>query len=199
MQYRIPIEIEPPRRVFGLATPRHMLQKLYWEIHSLERNIESQVTETHSQLDAAYFAFNAAVTAWHLSDWVWESASVELKAEIANELKLKASTVDEFQRSLSQNYEAIENCRNIANGSKHKTDRGNQSFRVSLEWTYGSTFHGTTKIDAPISYDLLVVNNGHQVRAVEMFNEVFRVWRCLLSEWGFVEPELVTGDYKPLV
>jgi hypothetical protein len=61
-----------PSNVFALATPHHLLIKLAWENGQLRQPLKTKqpIAWTHAP---AYHAFNCAVTAWHLTDWTWES------------------------------------------------------------------------------------------------------------------------------
>jgi hypothetical protein len=73
----VPEKLPPaPDKVFVLASPTHVLHKLHWEISQLKKALVSEpekLAYTHVQ---AYFAFNCAVTAWHLADWVLGSERV---------------------------------------------------------------------------------------------------------------------------
>ncbi|SRR6266851_1202949 len=71
---RIREAAQPPRQVFALATPAHMLEKLWWEIEQLKRSLEPDDRYRISGV-ATYHAFNCAITSWHITDWVWESPS----------------------------------------------------------------------------------------------------------------------------
>ena len=64
---RIPIPDEQPK-VFRLSTPMHLLDKLRWEIAGFQRSLRSK--SIYRELHPAYHAFNCAVTAWHMTDWV---------------------------------------------------------------------------------------------------------------------------------
>ena len=82
---------EPPGQVFMLATPAHMLTKLHWEIYSLRKALTEKpehIGHTHAP---AYCAFNCAVTAWHLADWVWKASSVDRRADILASLGTTAA------------------------------------------------------------------------------------------------------------
>jgi hypothetical protein len=58
---------------FGLQTPRDLLEKLQWECE------QAGLYRPRSTAERAYHAFNAAVTAWHICDWIWETASEQAK------------------------------------------------------------------------------------------------------------------------
>ena len=62
---------------FDIENPRDMLDKLLREIKRLE------CTDDREQ--AADHCFNAAVTAWHIHDWIWREAeaNADLKEKLA--------------------------------------------------------------------------------------------------------------------
>ncbi len=82
-----------------------MLHKLYWEKEQLRKQVDSQQENLFNHLTAAYFAFNAAVTAWHLTDWIWEAATPDWRREIAQDLDLPKLELKIFQNKL------VEKCR----------------------------------------------------------------------------------------
>jgi hypothetical protein len=86
---------------FGLLTPRDLLSKLLWEIECLADPSSSLEIES-------YRCFNAAVTAWHLTDWVWQ-------AHHQNEY----GTVAKFQEWVRRQSKELGICDQLANGSKH--------------------------------------------------------------------------------
>jgi hypothetical protein len=95
---------EPPHQVFMLATPAHMLTKLHWEIYSLRKALSEKpehIGHTHAP---AYCAFNCAVTAWHLADWVWNASSEDRRADI---LALLGSTAGNDRNAFGKFQTAI--------------------------------------------------------------------------------------------
>ena len=55
----------PPPQTFGFESCVDLVWKLYWEIERLHH------ATPHNVIDMKCFAFNAAVTAWALTDWVF--------------------------------------------------------------------------------------------------------------------------------
>ena len=78
---------EGPSSVFALATPQHMLTKLAWEIRQLRESLSPNDSGFVWPLVPAYHAYNSAVTAWHLVDWVWCTADQESRAQIAEKFQ----------------------------------------------------------------------------------------------------------------
>ena len=49
--------------------PQHVMEKLAWELMLMDSN--SVWTDNYGQPVPVFEAFNAAVTAWHISDGLW--------------------------------------------------------------------------------------------------------------------------------
>lgn len=103
----------PDRKRVGLERPSDLLAKLHWEIEQLRLPVDQEAI-------ASYRAFNCAVTAWSICDWVWHAAAPELRERFraespnpnANGSEPLASLVRERSRELVI-------CQQLANGSKH--------------------------------------------------------------------------------
>jgi hypothetical protein len=75
---------------------------------------------------AIFIAFNAVVTAWHITDWLWQSSS-ERRVALAKRYNFAyAETetgirkgLERFQNAVVEDCRALYVCREIANGSKH--------------------------------------------------------------------------------
>jgi hypothetical protein len=59
--------------VFAMNQPQHMWVKLAWELQHLTDSMS--VWEDNGPYPEPVFrAFNTAVTAWHITDWLWQSS-----------------------------------------------------------------------------------------------------------------------------
>jgi hypothetical protein len=106
--------------------PQHMLSKLLWEIRELT-DVMSVWTENEEFPVPIFIAFNAAVTAWHITDWLWQSRA-QTRALLAERYKIEFSEgtqnglrvgLERLQSSVAADCRALHVCREIANGSKH--------------------------------------------------------------------------------
>ncbi len=62
----------PDRKRLGLENPVDLWSKLQWEIDQLGVPVDQETV-------ASYRAFNCAVTAWSICDWVWNAAAPDLR------------------------------------------------------------------------------------------------------------------------
>ena len=97
----LPMPLDPPDKVFGLAAPHHMLMKLKWEIFQL-RTVAAEPCEPGAEIEPGYHAFNCAVTAWHMADWVWQSASPRLMIRDGDVSRSALEVFEEAARTWDQ-------------------------------------------------------------------------------------------------
>lgn len=95
-------------QTFALEDCRDLLRKLEWEIEGLK------ATPQHAADELVWRAFNAAVTAWQISDWVWEELT---PAQMA---ALNVVSKTGLQNKARDECRAIHLCRQIATASKHR-------------------------------------------------------------------------------
>jgi hypothetical protein len=188
---------EAPDQVFMLATPDHMLMKLHWEIYSLRKALSEKpenIGHTHAP---AYCAFNCAVTAWHLADWVWKASSEVRRADIIALLGTTTAGNDrrdfvKFQTAIRSQSRALHICRQLATGSKHMTvtDYPDPNRRAKMRWESEPARVGEMRAGDPFAvhrYRLMVSDKGVERHAIDVFGEAFKDWERFLGRWGFIE------------
>jgi hypothetical protein len=186
----IPDQPESPSNVFALATPHHLLIKLHWEIKQLRLALEAD-RDLLSMHAPAYHAFNCAVTCWHLSDWVWESADNERRQLISSQLVAKLRGIEDFQTAIRTKHRPLYICWQIANGSKHfrlrKTDAAIKTDEV---WEYRPAMAGRLQAGQPLGsyvYRLSLTDQGHRLEALDVFNDAMTIWERELAAWFVIE------------
>jgi hypothetical protein len=188
---------EPPDQVFMLATPAHVLTKLHWEIYSLRKALSEKpehIGHTHAP---AYCAFNCAVTAWHLADWVWNASPKDRRTDI---LALLGTTVTgddrqdfvKFQTAIRNHSRALHICRQLATGSKHMavTAHPAPNVRATMRWETEAARVDETRVGDPFAVDryrLVVSDKGVERAAVDVFGDAFKDWERFLGRWGFID------------
>ena len=185
-----------PDKVFMLATPAHMLQKFHWEIAQLKKMLREKPEKLGYVHAPSYCAFNCAVTAWHIADWVWQSPHAHHE-DLLSRFGL-AVTVDDkrnfsaFQNGIRQKSRAIHICRQLATGSKHMTvsNHADPTVKADMRFETKSATFGEAKYGDPFAvslYHLIVTDNEEERSAVDVFEQAYKDWQRFLGEWGFVE------------
>ena len=104
-----------------------MVSKLYFEIMKLIDSL-SVWTKSREFPKPLFIAFNTAVTAWHITDWLWEfpvnSTRAAMKKRFGfdyNEWSQRGRNtgLHTFQNAVVADRRSIYICREIANASKH--------------------------------------------------------------------------------
>ena len=194
---KVPVPEKPLDKVFAMVTPYHYLRKLHWEVEGLRKStVPSADFDAH--LTAAYHAFNCAITAWHMVDWVWESLDAAERQELSKSLGMQVADGSLFRNSMRSASRAINCCRDIATGSKHKivARGGDPEVRAVLEWDQ-THFTCESSVGEPlVQYRArLMVHDGYGARpALEVFEEAFDFWYRLFEQLGWAEDRLITGS-----
>jgi hypothetical protein len=105
-------------QTFAFTDCRELLEKLdrevdrYGEVAGRDELLdpEALLKLVHQLKDSA---FNAAVTAWHLCDWVFNDMTPEQRA------KLNFRNLADLQEHVRENCRALYLCRQAATASKH--------------------------------------------------------------------------------
>jgi hypothetical protein len=189
---------KPPDHVFMLATPAHMLTKLHWEIYNLRKAISEKPEHIWNTHALAYCAFNCAVTAWHIADWVWKASSVDRRADILASLGTTAANdrkdFGKFQTAIRNKRRALHICRQLATGSKHMTvtDYPDPNVRAVTQSETEYARAGEMRAGDPLvvhRYRLVVSDKGVERAAVDVFADAFRYWEWFLGEWGHLSED----------
>jgi hypothetical protein len=184
--------VEAPKQsdiqnVFAMHQPQHMMAKLVWELEKLMDSM-SVWTDNKGYAVPIFAAFNTAVTAWHISDWLWQSRT-EPRATLAKRFKLSYSEGTKNQRhvGLKRFQEAIvaENrplyvCREIANGSKHMRKHSvDPNIRAIVEWLPAVEKVGVVE-PRDLVPNLMIADGSDRRDAAQWFIEAFGFWEQLI-------------------
>jgi hypothetical protein len=170
----------PDRKRLGLDSPTDLLAKLRWEIVQLGLPIDEQAV-------ASYRAFNCAVTAWSISDWVWKSASADLRRRLrAESPKPDANDAECFASLLRQQSRELAICQQLANGSKHfvldkYNDKTVSSYRTaSVSFFLSDT--GEEHIEH--THGVFVETGTHVYSDLGLFTRAHDYWRKFFMHYG---------------
>jgi hypothetical protein len=168
-----------PEQVFGLATPHHLLIKLYWEISELEAAVAP--APPPARAPAVYHAYNCAVTAWHCADWAWKFANPNIKKELSSAVQSASPSRRDFFNGICERSRDLQICRSIANGSKHMgLNVEDATVRADVE------FYGSLE-DNPNSWRqvLFVYDDNKKTRAEVIFRNAADFWSRLFTHVGY--------------
>jgi hypothetical protein len=155
-------------QTFAFPNCRGLLSKLereidrYSEARRAASALSAPVKEVDDMRDAA---FNAAITAWHLCDWVYE----DLTEEQCDKLDIKSLRALR-ERAIAE-CPALKICRLAATASKHWTVTQKPDDRVKVvvgampEWTI-------------LFYD----DAGKEIEAGVAFEQVFAFWNQFIFQ-----------------
>lgn len=100
---------------FGLQSGYDMVRKAWREHQRCLKAVSSD--------DRRDAAINCAITAWHLTDWIWAgmASGSALRPEVADLLGVRGRrpTKDDFVKWAIQSCPELAVCQSICNGSKH--------------------------------------------------------------------------------
>jgi hypothetical protein len=170
-----------------------MLTKLGWEIAGLRSALSAPIKEG---AEPAYHAFNCAVTAWHMSDWVWRSATAEDRAELLSKLAAPATgkgSFAAFTGELVKQHRVLHICRQIATGSKHKIIERDPDpdVRAEEQWHAGCRIWSVGGGSITYYVSLMIRDGKIWLPALKVFEEAAQTWDRLLREWGYLEAKLI--------
>jgi len=173
------------QKAFGLYDYRDMLKKLNWELKNLFLRQRSDISA------CAYHSFNCAVTAWHVTDWLWHDLSSLSKIEIkAKEKRIKFwKTCQEFQRYVRDNCPALRLCHQIATGSKHCLMTYNPDPSIAAAISNGEKYDFGNPI---------IIENGSHHSADQVFYDALVWLEKFHQDWGiFPEEPFCPIDDEP--
>ncbi|MCM0018399.1 MAG: hypothetical protein NBV67_00230 [Tagaea sp.] len=163
------------KQTFGLENCRDMLAKLEWEI---ERYREAS---PHDAASLTHIAFNAAVTAWQLADWVCADIT---PAQLA---RLGVADGNAFKRKVLRESRAVYLCRQVATASKHAfvSDHFDETVDSVVNATDGDVEINDEAIFATPPVWALAIQDGEKIMPVmKVFEGALDYWTKLIFENG---------------
>ncbi len=168
---------------FDLVDCRDLLQKLEREMDRIRR--------CNRREELADLGFNFAVTAWHLTDWVWADIKGVhgLKTALAAEASVRAPefNFNEFRDLLRRRSDDLNYCRLIATASKHvgvePLPGDPDAFTATGSAGPSSVLLGGAPLaTSPLAvagsgkYVLKIIVDGERIPAVKVFERVLEFW-----------------------
>jgi hypothetical protein len=184
-------ELTAPK-TFAINSSRDMLEKLKREIEQLAGSIIRQEVIDHG--------LNAAMTAWHLTDWTWR----EIQGSIPRFRSLTASAgtpireLKQFQEFVKKDCAELAYCEGIAVFTKNFafsklpvfSPEVTERFKISpvpVSKDGGATLHQFSPTGESISYTAqaaeLWISDGRSLTpAAEILENAYQWWRKFIDE-----------------
>lgn len=161
-----------------------LLKKLEWEIQQLERSLMVGPQDDFD-LTALFHAHNCAITAWHISDWVYEE-HYTLIGEGLDGVFAPCINVEAFQKFVRDESDWLHVCHQLATCSKHwvlKKTRSDAALTTKIDPQFRGARAGEAKSGDPIGKYLLkpeVQWEGETWPAEEIFKKARDYWKTKL-------------------
>ncbi|WP_244063291.1 hypothetical protein [Bradyrhizobium sp. Ce-3] len=159
-------------QTFGFANCHELLQKLDREIDRYrdvagrdEAEPEALVNLVDQLKDSA---FNASITAWHLSDWVFSDMTLEQRK------KLGIKKLSDLQNRARKACNALHLCRQAATASKHWAVSKNPDPTVRV----------TVACELETGWLAYFEHAGKKIRAEQVFAEALSFWTGFIYQHG---------------
>lgn len=180
--------------VFGLTTPRDFLAKAGREIERLRFFPLAIRGGIEPRLEVADHAINAAVSLWHVTDWLARYNDPRSEALLAHAKKVTGTPKSNRYEVLSefvQKDAAISLCRDVCNGSKHLEFSHPQpvvSGTVNIKMTEERPLPMAAVMSASGSAEgrwiaKIVLEDGSRVPALEVYERALAYWQSLFAQF----------------
>jgi hypothetical protein len=189
----MPLEPEPTTpKTFAINSSRDMLEKLKREIERLAGSIIRQEVVDHG--------LNAAMTAWHLTDWTWkeiQGSTLVLRALTARG-RTPIRELKQFQGFVKRDCAELAYCEGIAVFTKNFafsrlpvfSTEVTERFKISpvpISKDGGATLQQFSPTGESISYtaqaaELWISDGGSLTPAAEILENAYQWWRKFIDE-----------------
>ena len=183
-------QLTPPP-TFAINSSRDMLEKLKREIERLAGSIIRQEIVDHG--------LNAAMTAWHLTDWAWsEIEGSTRRPTLTARAGAPIRELKQFQELVKRNCAELAYCEGIAISTKHfafsklpvfstKVTERFKIGQVPISKDGVATLHQFSPIGENITYtaqaaELWITDGRPLTPAAEILENAYQWWRKFIDE-----------------
>lgn len=163
------VEVVDERKLFT-TDPILQLSKLSWLI------VEMYQRRHLGPAPRTYLAIDAASTAWHLHEWLWNNASEDQQKMLSKATGSAANTLDAFRTGVQRWNWAIGACRQLAIAHKHVKVGYNR------DDVYFEAMYDDEEEDHPCTVYIHV--NGDRHIDVLVFEVALAAWSGLYRDIG---------------
>jgi hypothetical protein len=163
------------QKSFELRDSRDMLEKLQWELSNLF------CRQPYDIRACQFHAINCAITAWHVTDWLWHDISSELKDG------RRWKKCQDLQDYVRKECPELNLCHQIATGSKHclMTYKPDPTISAGISGGKGYDYRNP-----------IIVEGDKQYQAIDVF-QTAQIWfEAFLRDENIFpeEPFISMGD-----
>jgi hypothetical protein len=157
-------------QTFSFENSVDLVWKLDWEIARILHATPSDI------IDMKCFAFNAAVTAWQLTDWVLDDMTAAQKKSRG------ISSLDDLQNLVIAECRALHLCRWIATASKHRIVNNRRHDPTVTTAVRSVPMAG----GQPPKWELIINDGNTEHDASDVFEEARMYWWRFLAALGLI-------------
>lgn len=175
-------------KIFLLNSPAGLLAKLKWEVQDFEDSSKPEVLSAAEWFSSVCHAYNCAVTAWHISDWVWHcDASIQPSLPKVLTSWNKNNDLAQFQEAIRQQSIEIAICYQLCTAAKHwnmfpqvndPTVIATQDVCVQAGPSALSSGRNGFKVNFQVAH------SGRSYLLADVFKEADRFWSSFLAKHG---------------
>ena len=161
-----------------------------WSVHDIFRKLgreksrlEKAVSDGSDRADQVDAAINFAITAWHMTEWVWGQHQCKLKKNFG------ISKLSDFQDKLRRQCSDLAVCDVIANAAKHGGSAHKMGSRpdvrtILIAHPFADDAAGVElmAVQADRKWSLEIKVNGTTRDAIELFSGVFFFWHKFIQK-----------------
>ncbi|MBA1192813.1 hypothetical protein G7007_08065 [Pseudomonas entomophila] len=176
-----------PLQTFQIDTPLQLLIKLIWNIKQLRIHLDNK-DRAAAFFPSVYSAFDACITAWQLTDWVWKFYSPKVDLPRSENPKYQGcKPFTKFQGWVSEQSSALRICKHIANSNKHfgVDSHYDEDLKVFVDWKIETAFSagmaaGRPLVDRP--WQLMVIDSGEEHEILVVLRRAVEFWATEIRE-----------------
>ena len=157
-----------------LGAPADVLDMLTWQFEDLAATDREQLRAID------YKTMQCAVTAWQLSDWVFEDLPAQLRAEWQIKARTAGPDLASFQTWVRSRSSALRICYVIANAFKHRTLRKDSEPGITSD-----TMNRLSE-SLQLTSRRIFTHEGFVLDPVDVMSEAVAFWATRLGEAGLL-------------
>jgi hypothetical protein len=176
--------------VFRIRSAHDVFAKVYRE----KRRFEKAGSDNEGRKDQVDAAVNFAITAWHMTDWVWQRQQHELCEHFG------VRCLREFQDEMRRRCPDLAVCDVIANAAKHggaahkKPDRPEiETVLVAQPVADGTAGVELYVVEADPEWSLMIRVNGKPEDPGPLFNRIYLFWWKFIQQYCVAKESLQSG------